>query len=142
MIVYDLQCGAGHGFDGWFRDADAFEDQRRARKIVCPVCADTRVVKVPAAARIMKGRAGSHEARGADHGRAAAWRGALEALHEHVRETCDYVGARFPEEARRIHYGEAEERGIYGEATAEEARDLVEEGVPVARIPKLPAGDA
>lgn len=133
MIVFNLQCRDGHGFEAWFKDAKAFEAQRRARKIVCPVCGEARVDKIPTAPRIGKGVAGDHEA--AAKVRASEYMKALHRLHRQVEENCDYVGDRFAEEARLIHYGEIEERGIYGEATNEEAEALHDEGVPFTAIP-------
>jgi hypothetical protein len=146
MIVFNLQCSGGHGFEAWFKDADAYAGQRRARKVACPVCGDAKVSKMPTAPRIAKG-GGKGEARpGAapDAGRegAAAFQRALDRLHRHVETHCDYVGDRFAEEARKIHYGEREERGIYGEATREEAKSLSEEGIPFAAIPRRRPKDA
>lgn len=142
MIVFNLQCGQGHGFEAWFKDARAYETQRKAKRVACPTCADTAVTKVPAGARISRGAAARAEAAIEGAAKAAAWREAVTALHARVAETCEHVGPRFAEEARKIHYGEAEARGIYGEATETDARALAEEGVPVARLPRLPESDA
>ncbi len=142
MIVFNLQCADGHGFEAWFKDAKAFESQRRGRKVACPVCGVTRVAKLPAAPRIAKGKGDTQET--ADQGRArtTAFMHALDKLQKHVEENCDYVGDRFADEARKIHQGDAEERGIYGEATKKETKELTEEGVPFAAIPKLRPKDA
>jgi hypothetical protein len=146
MIVYNLVCGQDHGFEAWFKDARAYAGQRRARKIVCPVCGDTGIVKVPAGSRISRGHAQAMErsakvmaAAGAQYGKL---REAVAELQAHVEANCENVGPRFAEEARKIHYGEAEERGIYGEATETEASELADEGVPFARLPVLPESDA
>ena len=146
MIVFNLQCKAGHGFEAWFKDAAAYDSQRRARKVACPVCGDAKVSKMPAAPRISKGAAkgGETQPEASDEGkaRAAEYMQAMEQLHRHVEENCDYVGDKFADEARKIHYGEVEERGIYGQATKEEAKALSEEGVPFAAMPRRRSKDA
>lgn len=146
MFVFNLQCKDGHGFEAWFKDAAAYDSQRRARKVACPVCGDTKVAKMPAAPRIAKGaaKAGGKEPDRAEGGKArtAEYLQAMEQLHRHVEENCDYVGDKFADEARKIHYGEVEERGIYGQATKEEAKELSDEGVPFAAIPRRRSKDA
>ena len=144
MILFDLKCANDHVFEGWFHDGDAYEAQAAAGEIACPVCADRTVGKAPMAPRILghdprtKGGGDGREART----EAAMALRALRELREKVEATSDYVGPRFPEEARRIHYGEAEKRNIYGEASDDEARDLHDEGVEFARIPWLPRHDS
>jgi hypothetical protein len=142
MIVFNLQCGDGHGFEAWFKDAKTYESQRRGRKVACPVCGDTKVGKVPTAPRIAKGVADGQTPMDQARSRSAQLMNALDQLHKRVEENCDYVGDRFAEEARSIHNGLAEERGIYGQATNEEAKQLTEEGVPFAAIPKRRPKDA
>src|SRR5215468_1332020 len=131
MILFELTCRRDHVFEGWFRDSGAYESQRKARKITCPVCGDTRIGKAPMAPRIAKSReAGGKAKEKGDRKTAAAMAHAgdtmrkLRNLREEIEANCDYVGPRFPEEARRIHYGESESRGIYGEASREEAASL------------------
>ena len=142
MIVFNLQCTDGHGFEAWFKDAKAFESQRRGRKVACPVCGVTGVEKLPTAPRIAKGKGKNAEASDEGKARTAEFMNALDKLQKHVEENCDYVGDRFADEARKIHQGEGEERGIYGEATKKEAKELSEEGVPFAAIPKRRPKDA
>ncbi len=144
MIVFNLQCGDGHGFEAWFKDAKSYDSQRRGRKVACPVCGDTKVDKVPTPIRIAKGASRGRGAAPMDgaKGRSAQFMQALDQLHKHVVENCDYVGDRFADEARKIHEGDAEERGIYGEATKEEAKELSDEGVPFAASPKRRRKDA
>jgi|SRR5689334_19292665 hypothetical protein len=148
MIVYALKCANDHEFEGWFRDAATFDRQAAAGKVSCAVCGDSKVEKAPMAPRLAKRRG---DAPAAPHPGAAT--GALAGLppeamkllaelRQKVEQECDYVGERFSEEARRIHYGEAEKRGIYGEASDEQARELVDEGIEVAKIPWLPRRDA
>jgi len=131
MIKFDLKCRRDHVFEAWFRDSAAYEEQAEAHKIVCPECGARKVEKAVMAPRVAKGAA-----------KAAEMRKALQALRAKVEADCDYVGPQFAEEARKIHYGEAEARGIYGETSAEEAEALSDEGVPFAQIPWLPKESA
>lgn len=144
MILFDLACSRSHVFETWFRDGAAFEAQRKSRKIACPVCGDVRVRKAPMAPRIAKGAGDEPPAKAVapQPGMPAEMMRALRKLRQMVEGTCDYVGPRFPEEARAIHYGERQKRGIYGEATSEEAEGLTEEGIEVARIPWVPRHDS
>lgn len=136
MIVYDLRCPEGHQFETWFRDSAAYEAQVEAGDVMCPTCGSGKVEKALMAPNLARG-----EPRGpavqVDE-RAVQVRRALGELRSQIEANCDYVGQDFPEEARRIHYGEADPRGIYGESTVEEADALKEEGVQVQRIPWLP----
>jgi hypothetical protein len=136
MILFALRCAAGHEFEGWFRDGSAFDRQSAGGKISCPRCGDTAVTKAPMAPRVARSR--KVEATPSP----AQLRKALQELRRHIETNCDYVGERFAEEARRIHYGESDPRGIYGEASADDASDLAEEGIEVSRIPWLPPTDA
>lgn len=132
MILFELRCGKGHGFEAWFRNGEAFEAQAAEGEIACPLCGATEVQKAPMAPRIGKQRSGGDEALRQKAGEVMQQ---LAELRQKVEANCDYVGDRFAEEARKIHYGETEERGIYGETTAEQAGELAEEGVTFARIP-------
>ena len=132
MIVFDLKCGDGHVFEAWFRDGAAYEAQASAGEIVCPACGDTAVAKAPMAPNVAHG-VPSPEA----EGKGEAMR-VLRAVREHVEKTFDNVGERFPEEARKIHFGEVDKRNIYGQATCEEARALTEDGVEFGSLPWVP----
>lgn len=136
MILFTLRCSADHQFEGWFRDGDGFEAQQKAGEIACPHCGDTEVEKALMAPNI--GR--SHKQ--APPVSPAQLRTALVELRRQVETNCDYVGERFAEEARKIHYGEVDARGIYGEATADESRELKEEGISFGRIPWVLPNDA
>jgi hypothetical protein len=136
MIRFALRCSAGHEFEGWFRSGAAFEAQQEAKEISCPACGDTGVEKALMAPSIARPR----EARPPIS--PAQLRAALIELRRQVETHCDYVGGNFAEEARRIHYGESEPHGIYGEATLEESRELYEEGIEFGRIPWISPGDA
>ena len=136
MIVFDLICGDGHRFEAWFRDGGAYEAQAAAGEVVCPLCSDTDVVKAPMAPNLARGAARREAEQPAETMRS------LRALREHVENTFDNVGERFPEEARKIHYGEVEKRNIYGQASAEEARELHDEGVEFGSLPWAPRSDS
>jgi hypothetical protein len=161
MILFALRCAADHQFEGWFRDNAAFERQNRRGLIACPDCGSNAVEKAPMAPRLgrsTKGDAG--ESREPRAGEAAATpqpvapspentppspqqlRRALQVLRRHVEQNCENVGLRFAEEARRIHKGDAQARGIYGEATRSEAKALVDDGIEIASIPWVPTNDA
>lgn len=165
MIHYQLRCKAGHEFDGWFKDSEGFEAQSEAGLVACPNCGTsmvTRALMAPAIARknrqIPEIVAEPPSAPDAESPAAApaepalpqatggaipdAVRGALQKLRAEVEKNCDYVGSDFAEEARRIHYGEAAPRGIYGESSEEDVEALAEDGIPFARIPWVPRNDS
>jgi hypothetical protein len=132
MIKYQLRCDADHEFEGWFRSSGDFDDQAADDLLECPVCGSNAIAKAimaPAVAR----RDGPRAGRLADIRRTMA--DAATRARDYVEKNFDYVGDEFPEEARKIHYGEVKPRGIYGEASKQEVRDLVDEGVEVAPIP-------
>ena len=133
MIVYDLKCARGHQFEVWFGDSASYEAQVQAGAVTCPVCGSGEVQKALMAPNLARGET-RNPAPQVDE-RAVQARRAIGELRNHIEANCDYVGPRFPEEARRIHYGEADPRGIYGESTVEEADALKEEGVRVQRLP-------
>jgi len=136
MILFTLRCAAGHEFEGWFRDGDGFGVQQQAGEIACPECGDTQIEKALMAPNIGRSR---HQAPAISP---AQMRAALVELRRQVETNCDYVGERFAEEARRIHYKEVDPHGIYGEASAEESKELAEEGIDFGRIPWIPTTDA
>lgn len=128
MILFNLLCAQGHEFEGWFKNGAAFDGQCLAGEIDCPVCGDRAVRKAPMAPCVHTGRA-------AVAAPAAELREALLEIRRSVEENCTYVGNDFPDEVRRQHYGEAEERAVYGEASPDEVRQLTEEGVEVLPLP-------
>jgi hypothetical protein len=141
MIRYRLVCDRQHEFESWFRDSARCDDQLAGGELECPVCGSARVEK-----QLMAPAVRSRRETGAPMQRLAApgderqkmLLEAMRQLRRQVEENADYVGERFPEEARRIHYQEAEARGIYGEATLEEAKALIEEGIEAHPLPRLP----
>jgi hypothetical protein len=139
MILFKLCCGAEHEFEAWFRDGAAYERQAARGLIACTECGDTDVEKAPMAPRVgRRGVGGESPAPPSPE----QLRRVLQRVRRHVEANCDYVGERFAREARRIHRGEADARGIYGEASEAESRALADEGIEVARIPWVPASDA
>ncbi len=137
MILFKLKCAAEHEFEGWFRDGATYERQAKRGLIACPSCGDTAIEKAPMAPRL--GRSARQEKAPPSP---EQLRHMLQQLRRHVETTCDYVGERFAEEARRIHHGDADARGIYGETSDAESRALADEGIEVARLPWVPASDA
>ena len=140
MIVYQLQCRNGHEFEAWFRDSTTYEMQVKDRDIVCPFCGDTDVGKAIMAPNISTSKTAPKDAdmnREEKRAREVAEQilVAVSEIRDHLEANCDDVGDNFAEEARRIHHGEAEGRGIYGRATDEEAEDLDDEGIEFYRLP-------
>lgn len=144
MILFDLKCRSDHVFEAWFHSGAAFESQSRAGKIVCPVCGDSGIAKAPMAPRLSSGRARAEERSrslsDAPGGAVGELYDELATLQRRIEETCDYVGDRFPAEARRIHDGATEQRGIYGQASDDDVRALADEGIGVYRVPALRRG--
>ena len=136
MIVFDLKCRKGHIFEAWFRDSASYSDQVATGKVLCPVCGSRKVEKALMAPNVAISETREVAVSGAE--KAGEIRRILKQMRQHVEDNCDYVGAQFAEEARKIHYGEAEERNIYGESSDEDAVSLNEEGIKVQRIPWLP----
>ncbi|KMK68310.1 DUF1178 family protein [Puniceibacterium sp. IMCC21224] len=136
MIQYTLKCAQDHQFDSWFRSADAFETLHRTGMLACAVCGDGDVSKALMAPRVSHATQ-APKARPLSAPRSAAEQ-ALADLRAHVEKTSDYVGDTFADEARAIHDGTAPDRPIWGEARADEAKKLIEDGVPVAPLPFRP----
>jgi hypothetical protein len=138
MIKYRLACDGGHEFEGWFKSGAAYDEQAAKGHISCPHCGSLSVAKaimapnVATRADLASASETSKEAKAAEQVRAL-----MRQLRAAVEEKADYVGPRFAEEARKIHYEESEPRGVYGEASAEEAKALIEEGIPVLPLPRL-----
>ncbi len=129
MKVIDLRCHNGHGFEGWFASDDEFLDQNGRQMIACPLCADTVIVRLPSAPRLNLSGAREVTAptRPVPADPQALWMKAV----RHVLANTEDVGERFADEARRIHYGEAAERGIRGQASNDEREALRDEGIEV-----------
>jgi hypothetical protein len=139
MILFKLRCGAEHEFEAWFRDGATYDRQAARSQIACPECGDSAIDKAPMAPRL--GRSSRSPETNAPPS-PAQLRRMLQEVRRHVEANCDYVGDRFAAEARRIHNGEADSRGIYGEASEADSRALADDGIEVARIPWVPPTDA
>lgn len=131
MIRYAMRCDQGHGFDGWFRSASGFDAQQAAGLVACSVCGSTAVEKAPMAPAVPQRETGERPLT-QPHSQAEA---ALAALRRHVEANSDYVGDRFAVEARAMHDGDIPGRAIHGEARLDEAKRLIEDGVPIAPLP-------
>lgn len=169
MIVFDLKCENGHQFESWFKSSSAYEDLKAGGHIECPFCNSTNVTKAPMAPNVAaKGNQRSEtteyvpvpedpaeevavaapattakpEATPELKKLMAEAEEVFDKIRKHVEDNCDNVGQDFAEEARKIHYGEAEERGIYGTATREETEELLDEGIDVMPIPTNRVTDA
>lgn len=157
MIRYALICDKSHEFESWFQSSDAFAKQAKRGLVTCPACGSTKVEKAlmtPRLKRTDKGKSHSAppaaEAPGQDAPASSnvpvaimsneekQFRAKLKELRDHLTKNSDNVGKKFPEEARKMHYGEVEHQGIWGEATTEEASSLSEEGIEVQPLPGLP----
>ena len=142
MMRFALRCERGHGFEAWFGGNADLDAQRERGLVECPQCGSTAVDRALATPSLSTGRRKEARRDGAratlTNARDAALRAKMTEIARHVRENTTDVGERFPEEARRIHFGETEERAIRGRASPDEARALVEDGVAIAPVPSLP----
>jgi hypothetical protein len=157
MIHYALVCEQGHDFESWFADSAAFDKQTKRKLVTCPHCGSAKVEKAIMAPRLASSRkrkASAEIETPATPAPAALtpntapvamispqeheFRAKLKELKEHLTKNADNVGQKFPEEARKMHYGEIEHRSIYGEASPDEAKDLHEEGIEFHPLPRLP----
>ncbi|MBM3649493.1 MAG: DUF1178 family protein [Alphaproteobacteria bacterium] len=164
MILYRLRCAKGHEFESWFKDSKTYERQEKKSLIGCAVCGDTKVERALMTPRL--GTKGNKAKTGgpveappaapppppeptAERQQMAALtrrmpkelREALLKVQTEVEKNCEHVGDRFAEEARKIHYGESDKRGIYGQTSEEEAEALAEEGIEFGRLPWIPRGN-
>ena len=153
MIRYNLHCERGHAFESWFQNSGAYDSQRKRRLIDCPQCGSTKIDKAIMAPKISRGgkRAEPEQASAVETSAMPATtatplmmaqerelRTKLRELRDHVVKNADNVGDKFPNEARKMHYGDIEHRPIYGEASPQEARAMIDEGIEVSPLPVLP----
>jgi hypothetical protein len=160
MILYRLRCSQGHEFDSWFKDSKSYERQEKKSLIGCAVCGDSKVARAIMAPRIGSGGKDVEQAPqpaatptppapSPEQQQMAAlakhmpkeMRETLLKLRQQVEQNCEHVGPKFAEEARKIHYGESDKRGIYGETSDKEAEALAEEGIEFGRLPWVPRGN-
>ena len=154
MILYALNCDSGHNFDSWFPDSSAFDKQAKRGLVTCPRCGSAKVEKAIMAPRVSgaRKRGAPDEAQQVPVAAATPdkapvaiispleqeFRAKLKELREHIVKNADDVGQKFPEEARKMHYGETEHRSIYGVASPDDAKELAEEGIEFMPVPILP----
>ncbi|SDT33751.1 DUF1178 family protein [Bradyrhizobium canariense] len=157
MIHYNLRCERGHAFESWFQSSSAYESQEKRKLVNCPLCGSTKVERAIMAPQIVSRKtrdnavapaAAPVPAPSTDVATTASTplmmaqerelRTKLKELRDHIVKNADNVGERFPNEARKMHYGDIEHRPIYGEASPEEARSLIDEGIEVSPLPVLP----
>jgi hypothetical protein len=154
MIRYNLRCERGHAFESWFQSSGAYDSQVKRKLVNCPACGSAKVEKAIMAPRIGHTKKGSQapqpqpEMTASEASATPATplmlaqerelRAKLKELRDHVVKNADNVGERFPNEARKMHYGDIEHRPIYGEASPDEARSLIDEGIEVTPLPVLP----
>ena len=157
MIRYSLHCDRGHTFESWFQSSSAYESQEKRKLVNCPVCGSAKVERAIMAPQIVSKKGRGRQTEGNDVPAPAQpaevtapastpllmaqereLRAKLKELRDHIVKNADNVGERFPNEARKMHYGDIEHRPIYGEASPEEARSLIDEGVEVSPLPVLP----
>jgi len=135
MIAYDLQCGNGHTFEGWFEDSAAFVGQNRNGLIACPVCNDTTIGRVPSKFAIKTSQGFTPKESGPRE--TQMWAQLTKEFSEYVEKNFDNVGCNFAKEALKIHYGAAEPRNIRGVSTQEEEKILKQEGIEFIKMPVL-----
>lgn len=137
MIKFSLHCDKAHEFEGWFRSNDDYDTQRKRGFVECPHCGSSKVEKALMAPAVSTSRKQEKMALAmGDHQRRMM--SEIKALTARMKEGAENVGDKFAEEARKIHFGESDARGIYGEANAEEVKGLVDDGVPFMPLPQLP----
>jgi len=137
MIRFSLCCEHDHEFDGWFRNGDDFDTQKKRGFVSCPVCNSSKVEKALMAPSVSTGRKREQIALAMGEEQRKMLN-QLKELTKKVRENADYVGDKFAEEARKIHFGETDPRGIYGEASLDQVKELIEDGVDFMPLPEFP----
>jgi len=146
MIKYNLKCENSHIFEAWFKNSAAYDEQQARNVISCVMCGTNKVEKALMAPALPKkgntAAVAAKESQELESKQVSMAINALKEIRKSVEENCDNVGTQFAEEARKIHYGETKERGIYGETTEDERAELVDEGVEIASLPWLPTSDA
>lgn len=135
MIKYQLRCGDGCEFEGWFRSSDDFDLQAARGMLECPACGSSKISRAVMAPAVVRGARKRKNEQPSEADMRRVMNEAARRARDYVEKNFDYVGERFPEEARRIHYGETAERSIWGEASGKVVKELIDEGVTVAPVP-------
>lgn len=130
-----MTCGHSHEFEGWFKNSAAYDEQEAQGALECPLCGDATIRKAPMAPAVTVSKEKSSSKQVPTPQKTRQF---MAGFRKFVQENAEYVGPRFPEEARKIHHGEKEDRHIYGEASLKEAKELVEEGISIAPLPPDP----
>ena len=138
MIKYSLVCESDHGFEAWYKNGDDFETQKKRGFLECPVCGSKQIGKALMAPNVATSRKQAEVAVATDHPKQREIIEKMLGLARALRSSSEDVGTRFAEEARKIHYGESDARGIYGKASGEEVSGLIEEGIGILPLPDLP----
>lgn len=138
MIRFSLHCDNAHEFDAWFRSNEDFDEQKKSGLLSCPFCHSTSIEKQLMAPAVSTARKREQQVGLGLEAEQQKMLSALREVTKKVRKEAEYVGDRFTEEARRIHFKEVEERAIYGEASVKEVSSLMEDGIPVVPLPSLP----
>ncbi len=135
MIKFDLKCINNHIFEASFDDTSSFESQRKRKLIDCPYCSSNKVSKSIMAPNISSKSNSLKRIKRDQEKVFANYNKQIKKLKSEIENNFTYVGKKFPEEARKIHYGEQEDKAIYGEATEKESKDLIEEGISLIKLP-------
>ena len=137
MIRYDLVCENEHFFESWFKDSKSYQKQLEANEIACPKCNNSNISKSLMAPGIPK-KTNTKNGNVIANSSSSSISNAIRKIRDEIKKNSDYVGDQFPEEARKIHYNEAEMRSIYGKASKKEITELVDEGIDIIQIPEIP----
>ena len=137
MIRYDLVCENEHFFESWFKDSKSYQKQLEANEIACPKCNNSNISKSLMAPGISK-KTNTKNGNVIANSSSSSINNAIRKIRDEIKKDSEYVGDQFPEEARKIHYNEAEMRSIYGKASKKEITELVDEGIDIIQIPEIP----
>ena len=137
MIRYDLICEDEHFFESWFKDSKSYQKQLEANEIACPKCNNSNISKSLMAPGIPK-KTNTKNGNVIANSSSSSINNAIRKIRDEIKKNSEYVGDQFPEEARKIHYNEAEMRSIYGKASKKEITELVDEGIDIIQIPEIP----
>ena len=137
MIRYDLICENEHFFESWFKDSKSYQKQLEANEIACPKCNNSNISKSLMAPGIPK-KTNTKNGNVIANSSSSSINNAIRKIRDEIKKNSEYVGDQFPEEARKIHYNEAEMRSIYGKASKKEITELVDEGIDIIQIPEIP----
>ena len=137
MIRYDLVCENEHFFESWFKDSKSYQKQLEANEIACPKCNNSNISKSLMAPGIPK-KTNTKNGNVIANSSSSSINNAIRKIRDEIKKNSEYVGDQFPEEARKIHYNEAEMRSIYGKASKKDITELVDEGIDIIQIPEIP----